>query len=76
MFIHENLSDMKKDKISEDFKKIFINKEAPKKVGSIDLLKANEEYNKLVNEGVIKKRGYTLRGIEDVHLFNVSLNGY
>lgn len=42
--------------------------------GSNSLWRANELYNKLVNNGVIKKRGYTLRGIEDSHLFQVKLN--
>lgn len=34
------------------------------------LNKANDHYNNLVKTGVIKKRGFTLRGIEDVHLLN------
>ena len=40
------------------------------------LKQANDLYNKLLDEGVIKKRGYTLRGIEDAHLFNARLNNY
>lgn len=40
------------------------------------LLSANEYYNKLVEEGMIKKRGFTLRGIEDTHLLNVRLTNY
>jgi hypothetical protein len=33
-----------------------------------DLLAARELYNELLKKGWIKKRGYTLRGIEDVHV--------
>lgn len=34
------------------------------------LNRANDLYNRLVESGKIKKRGYTLRGIEDLHLIN------
>jgi hypothetical protein len=34
----------------------------------------NDQYNKLLENGIVKKRGYTLRGIEDFHLFNVRFN--
>ncbi|RXK50772.1 hypothetical protein [Aquirufa rosea] len=33
------------------------------------LNEANNRHNHLIETGVIKKRGYTLRGIEDVHLY-------
>ena len=34
-------------------------------------------YNELLEKGLIKKRGYTLRGIEDYHLWwGPKLNGY
>lgn len=45
-------------------------------VNDKQLLLANEFYNKLLKTGVFKERGITLRGIEDIHLFNVKLNGY
>jgi hypothetical protein len=39
------------------------------------LLKANENYNRLVNSKIFKKRGFTLRGIEDAHLLHQRVNG-
>lgn len=36
--------------------------------------KADEIYNSLISKGVIKKRGYTLRGIEDFHRLRVRPN--
>jgi hypothetical protein len=38
------------------------------------LSQANDKYNSLVKSGTIKKRGYTLRGIEDSHLYRTTLN--
>jgi hypothetical protein len=35
---------------------------------------ANEKYNNLLKTGTIKKRGYTLRGIEDTHLLHFRIN--
>ena len=32
---------------------------------------ANDMYNEMIELGLIKKRGYTLRGIEDTHLYNI-----
>lgn len=40
----------------------------------VSLMEANDLYNKLLNEGLIKKRGYSLRGIEDAHLYKTKLN--
>ncbi len=40
----------------------------------IDLSKANDFYNELIANGTIKKRGYTLRCIDDYHLLNVNYN--
>lgn len=74
MFTLENLSNMKKDNISEDFQDIFLGKDFPKKDKITSLSKANDTYNKLLNKGTIKKRGYTLRGIEDSHLLRFSFN--
>lgn len=34
-----------------------------------DLNRANDFYNKMIQDGVMKKRGYTLRGIDDSHLY-------
>jgi len=45
-----------------------------KSEGFKKLLIANDKYNKLVSDGVLKKRGFTLRGIEDIHLFHVKIN--
>lgn len=39
-----------------------------------DLSRANDFYNKMVHDGVIKKRGYTLRGIDDSHLYFTSIS--
>ena len=36
--------------------------------------RADELYNSLLAKGVIKRRGYTLRGIEDSNLLNVRFN--
>jgi hypothetical protein len=36
--------------------------------------KALAKYNKMVQKGLAKKRGYNLATIEDCHLFNVSFN--
>jgi hypothetical protein len=74
--IQENLSDMKENNtITIDFQKIFIETK-PKITGKSGLLiNANEKYNTLVSKGLIKKRGYTLRGIEDTHLFYTQFNG-
>lgn len=72
MYIRENLSDMNKENTSENFKQIFEGKEYSKKI--TPLAKANEAYNRLLDKGVIKKRGYTLRGIEDAHLFRFRFN--
>ncbi|MBO9572151.1 MAG: hypothetical protein J7497_08080 [Chitinophagaceae bacterium] len=33
-----------------------------------NLKQANDFYNKMLSEGIIKKRGNTLRGIEQAHL--------
>jgi hypothetical protein len=39
------------------------------------IILADKKYNELLNEGFVKKRGYTLRGIEDVHLLQFRING-
>lgn len=63
---------MKQESIFDNFQKIFIDKVSSNK--PTNLIKANDTYNKLLKNGVIKKRGYTLRGIEDIHLLNVKFN--
>ncbi len=73
MFIQENLSEMKHETISDNFKEIFEGKQFSKETSP--LTKANDAYNNLVNKGLLKKRGYTLRGIEDAHLFRMKFNG-
>lgn len=56
------------DKFVEVLKQTQI---ANKNKSSFEKLKrANDMYNRLVSSGKIKKRGYTLRGIEDLHLIN------
>jgi hypothetical protein len=35
---------------------------------------ANEKYNTLISSGIVEKRGYTLRGIEDIHLLHIRPN--
>ncbi|HWK59136.1 MAG TPA: hypothetical protein VNQ80_17460 [Parapedobacter sp.] len=42
----------------------------------IALREANDLYNKLLEDGVAKRRGFTLRGIEDSHLFHTKLNSH
>lgn len=50
-----------------------INAEQAKSTARKKLSAANDLYNKLLKEGKIKKRGYTLRGIEDYRLFRSSI---
>jgi len=38
------------------------------------LNRANDFYNKMIDQGITKKRGFTLRGIEDNHLFQIRIN--
>lgn len=38
------------------------------------LSKANDKYNKLISDGITRKRGFTLRGIEDIHLLRFKIN--
>lgn len=35
---------------------------------------ADAAYNKLVAAGIVTKKGYTLRGIEDIHLLQLRVN--
>jgi len=65
-------------KIISDLKEVFQKEKQKldKKQSNQRLTSANEFYNNLIERGIIKKRGYTLRGIEDSHLFNCRLNGY
>lgn len=68
----ENQSD-----IISKLKEVFKKEEEKLKAKKTNerLVSANNYYNKLIERGIIKKRGYTLRGIEDTHLLNVKLNG-
>ena len=58
-----------KESMVKQLKKTIQDKEAENQNNSTyaSLNRANDFYNKMVNEGIIKKRGYTLRGIEDFH---------
>lgn len=38
------------------------------------IVKADQLYKMLLESGLIEKKGYNLRGIEDVHLFRPSIN--
>jgi predicted transcriptional regulator len=38
-----------------------------------DLEAANNFYNKLIKDGIIKKRGFTLKGIGEAHLNHSSI---
>jgi hypothetical protein len=58
------------EKLVEEYTKALIEKPDAR-----TLLDANEHYNELVKKGLVKKRGYTLRGIEDNHLFRHNLAG-
>ena len=64
--------------IISDFKEMVAREEKRlKEKNTYDrLVVANDFYNKLLEKGLIKKRGFTLRGIEDVHLLRVRPNGY
>ncbi|PWV53471.1 hypothetical protein [Chitinophaga sp. S165] len=62
-------------KLIKEFQKVISQQEGKFQKGeNVDLSKANNYYNKLIKNGVIKRRGFTLRGIEDAHLFNVRLS--
>lgn len=76
MFIQENLFEMgEESKLIKEFQKVISQQEGKFQKGeNVDLSKANNYYNKLIKNGVIKRRGFTLRGIEDAHLFNVRLS--
>lgn len=76
MFIQENSFDMEEEsKLVREFKTAIGKHEGRfKKDENASLSTANRHYNKLIENGVMKKRGFTLRGIEDAHLFNVKLN--
>lgn len=37
----------------------------------LKLNEANKRYFRLIESGLMQKRGYTLRGIEDVHLHRI-----
>lgn len=50
------------------------NKNKYKGDGHKKIAEANDVYNKLVSQGLVEKRGYTLRGIEDVHLLHIRPN--
>jgi len=65
-------------KIISELKEVFQKEKQKldKKQSNQRLISANDFYNNLIERGIIKKRGYTLRGIEDSHLFNVKLNDY
>jgi hypothetical protein len=71
-----NLSNMENNSITIELEKIFKEKEKDTSDSFLLLKEANDKYNLLVKSGVIKKRGYTLKGIEDTFSFNISLNGY
>ena len=65
-----------KESIVEQLEKTIYDKEAENKKNSAynSLNQANDFYNKMLNEGLTKKRGFTLRGIEYSHLYQVKLN--
>ena len=64
----------KKDIVTE--LKSVIRKEESKATADKKLSAANDFYNKLLKSGTIKKRGYTLRGIEDYQLFRNSIANF
>ena len=67
---HSNIVSNLKEVIAKEEKRLKV------KNNSNRLIAANDFYNKLLEKGLIKKRGYTLRGIEDMHLLRVRPNGY
>lgn len=42
----------------------------------LSLDKANDLYNDLIDRGIIKKRGYTLKGIDESSVFNIPNNNF
>ncbi len=47
--------------------------EKTKNANSDNILKADQLYKMLLESGLIEKKGFNLRGIEDVHLFRPSI---
>ena len=66
-----------KESIVEQLKTVIAitEKEVETRRSYIALKEANDFYNKLLENGITQKRGFTLRGIEDSHLFHAKLNG-
>lgn len=66
----------KKGTITREFEKAVKKKERELEGDRsyLALKEANDFYNKLLEDGIAKKRGFTLRGIEDSHLFQIRLN--
>jgi hypothetical protein len=66
----ENSLAMAEKTLVEQFQEILQREKDKRTAGkSKDLLAGFEElYKELLEKGWIKKRGYTLRGIEDMHL--------
>ena len=63
----------KKD-IASNLQKVLTKEELKYKSG-VELNRANDLYNKLLRDGVIQKKGNTLRTPGEDHLFRVKLNG-
>ena len=73
LFTPENLfKTPEKEDIATELK-TTITKEELKIENDKNLSAANDIFNKLVKNGTIRKRGYTLRGIEDYQLFRNTL---
>lgn len=53
---------------------IKVNNEKVLSSNSQKVARAHEASNKLVEKGILEKRGYTLRGIEDIHLLHLRPN--
>jgi ribosomal protein S20 len=67
-----------KPKITNDLKKIIEREE--RKFKNDDTMnsfkEASKEFDKLVEEGIVKRRGYNLITIEEKHLRQYSINSY
>ena len=76
LLIQENLYKMEKETLIQKLQETILERESLMKENEsyLALNEANALYNKLVEDGITKKRGFTLRGIEDSHLFQIKLN--
>jgi hypothetical protein len=58
--------------LEKEIKKVI--KEKEKSLNFESLKKINDEFNKLINEGLTSPRGYNLMTIDDIRTLNYEIN--